>query len=88
MSVTVTFTVHAGVTYCHWCYIKWTGTTCKITVLADRHTVMGTDTLFIQFSTVQFKIVSMSSEKPTSKRATPPLRSFPNVAFETVPLFL
>ena len=34
--------------------------------------------------TVQFKMVSMRSEKPIIMRSTLSLRSFPNVAFETV----
>ena len=42
----------------------------------------------VQLSSVQFKMVSMRSEKPIIKRSTPSLRSFPNVAFETVLMFV
>ena len=38
-------------------------------------------------NSVQFKMVSMQSEKPMCA-STPPLRSFPSVAFETVPMFV
>ena len=37
---------------------------------------------------VQFKMVYVRSEKPIIMRFTPSLRSFPNVAFETVPMFV
>ena len=40
------------------------------------------------FKSVQFKMVSMRSEKPIIMRTTPSLRSFPNVAFETVPMLV
>ena len=36
-------------------------------------------------NSVQFKMVSARSEKPTIKRSTSSLISFPNVVFETVP---
>ena len=36
---------------------------------------------------VQFKMVPMRSEKPICVSPGPSLRSFPNVAFETVPMF-
>ena len=39
----------------------------------------------VQFSSVQFKMVSTRSIKPIIKRSTPSLRKSPNVAFETVP---
>ena len=41
-------------------------------------------------SSVQFKIIFMRSEKIIKKimRSVPSLRSFPNVAFETVPMFV
>ena len=39
------------------------------------------------FSSVQFKMVSIRSEKPIM-RSIPSLRSFPNVAFETAPVFV
>ena len=42
--------------------------------------------LFLLFSPVQFKMESTHSEKPIC--APPRLRSFPNVAFETVPIFV
>ena len=38
-----------------------------------------------QSSPVQFKMVSVRSEKPIIMRSTPSLRSFSNVAFETAP---
>ena len=38
------------------------------------------------FSSVQFKMVFMRSEK-AHMRSIPSLRNFPNVAFETVPMF-
>ena len=38
------------------------------------------------FSSVQFKMVSMRSESP--KALHPSLRSFPNIPFETVPMFV
>ena len=37
---------------------------------------------------VQFKMVSMRSEKPIIMRSTPSLGNVPNVAFETVPMFV
>ena len=40
----------------------------------------------ISFLSVQFKMVSMRSEKPIC--APPTLGSFLNVAFETVPIFV
>ena len=40
----------------------------------------------VQFSSVQFKMVSMRSEKSIS--APPRLRSFPNVTYETGPMFV
>ena len=40
----------------------------------------------VQFSSVQFKMVSMCSEKPVC--APPRLSEFPNVVFETVPMFV
>ena len=43
--------------------------------------------VYPQFSSVQLKMVSMRSEK-AHMRSTPSLRSFPNVAFETVPMFV
>ena len=42
----------------------------------------------VQFSSVQFEVVSMRSEKAIIMRSTPSLRSFPNIAFETVLLFV
>ena len=42
--------------------------------------------LAAQFSSVQFKVVSMRSEK-VHMRSTPSLTQLPNVAFETVPVF-
>ena len=42
----------------------------------------------ISYSSVQFKIVSVHSEKLIIMRSTPSLRGFPNVAFETVPMFV
>ena len=39
-------------------------------------------------SSVQFKMVSMRSEKPIIMRSIPTLRSFSNVVFETVPVFV
>ena len=36
--------------------------------------------------TVQVKMISMCSVKPIIMRSTPSLRSFPNVAIETVPM--
>ena len=42
----------------------------------------------IQFSSVQFKMVSMRSKPPIIMRYTPSLRSLPNVALETVPMFV
>ena len=42
--------------------------------------------LDLVLSSVQFKMVSMRSEKPIC--ATSRLRSFPNVAFEPVPMFV
>ena len=42
--------------------------------------------LEVRTSSVQFKMVSMRSEEPIIMRSTPSLRSFPNVAFETVPV--
>ena len=41
-----------------------------------------------QFSSFQFKMVFMRSEKPIIMLSTRSLRSFPNVAFETVPMFV
>ena len=40
------------------------------------------------FSSVQFKMISERSEKPIIMRSTPSLSSFPNVVFETVPVFV
>ena len=37
---------------------------------------------------VQFKVVSMCSEKPRIMHSILSLRSFPKVAFETVPMFV
>ena len=42
----------------------------------------------VQLSSVQFKALSMCSEKPIIMRFIPSLRSFPNAAFETVPVFV
>ena len=41
----------------------------------------------VQFTSVQFKMVSMQSGK-AHMRSTPSLRSFPNVALETVPMLV
>ena len=44
--------------------------------------------LLMMKSSVPFKMVSMRSGKPIIMRSTLSLRSFPNVAFETVPMFV
>ena len=41
-----------------------------------------------QLNSVQFRMVSMHSEKPIIMCSTPSLRSFLNVAFETAPVFV
>ena len=46
---------------------------------------LNTYLLLVPFSSVQFKVVSRRSEKPIIMRSMPSLRSFANVAFETVP---
>ena len=43
---------------------------------------------FNHISSVQFKMVSMRSEKPITMHSTLSLRSLSNVAFETVPVFV
>ena len=42
----------------------------------------------VRFTSLHFKMVSMRSEKPILMCSTPSLRGFPNVAFETVPVFV
>ena len=41
-----------------------------------------------QFSPVQFKMVSVRTAKPIIMRTTLPIRSFPNVDFETIPVIV
>ena len=47
-----------------------------------------TCSIYCQFSSDRFKMISVRSEKPICAPAPPSLRSFPNVAFETVPIFV
>ena len=45
-------------------------------------------TYVLRFSSVEFKMLSMRSEKPIGAPSIPSLRSFPYVAFETVAIFV
>ena len=51
--------------------------------------LVGTD-IIVQVSSAQFnfRMVCMCSERSIYMHYTPSLRSFPNVAFETVPVFI
>ena len=53
----------------------------KVTTSTTHYSSSGTE-----FSSVQFKMIAVCSEKP--RYATPSLRSFPNITFGTVPVFV
>ena len=61
---------------------------CSCSILCVETPEFNSTYISFLFSSVQFSMISMHSEKPICIPPSLSLRSFPNIAFETVPVFL
>ena len=70
--------------WAYWCLIFLSGQC----MLYDYGSTSLSGSLPPMLSSVQFMMVSMRAKRPIIMRSIPSLRSFPNVAFETAPVFV